>query len=141
MKRYEYLENEATADLAVRSYGSNLQEAFANMALGMFNAITPLEGIERKVEKVFSVRGEDLGELLYDFLEEFLYIIDVENLVFSDIQVKFTEDMQGLTAMCLGEPLDVNHHQIGIEIKAITYHMMSIQKSGDTWSITAVFDI
>jgi SHS2 domain-containing protein len=57
MKRYEYLENEATADLAVRSYGSNLQEAFANMALGMFNAITPLEGIERRVEKVFSVRG------------------------------------------------------------------------------------
>lgn len=141
MKRFEYLENEAIGDLAVRSYGSDLEEAFANMALGMFNAMTPVEGINRKVEREFSVSGDDLGELLYNFLEEFLYISDVENLVFSDIHVKFAQEQRGLKAICLGEQLDVRSHQIGIEIKAVTYHLMTILKSENEWVITVVFDI
>jgi len=141
MRKFEYLEDEATADLAVRSYGKSTEEAFANMALAMFNTMTPLDGIEPRLMRDFEVKGEDLGELLYNFLEEFLYIRDVSNLVFSRIKVEFTDNKRGLKAICWGELLDTTHHKIGVEIKAVTYHLMCIDNKGDSVRILVVFDI
>lgn len=141
MKRFEYLEQEATADLAVKSYGATLGEAFVNMALAMFNAMTPLEKIEPRVERAFEVSGGDLGELLYNFLEEFLFLKDVENLVFSRISVELDEDKIELKASCWGEPFDLGRHEAGAEIKAITYHLMEVKREGDLWSLRVVFDI
>jgi len=141
MKKFEYLEDEAIADLAVRSYGTSLEEAFENMALAMFNAMTPLEKIKPRVEREFEVSGRDLGELLYNFLEEFLFMKDVENLLFSKIEVKFNEDRTKLRARCRGEPFDLERHEARAEIKAITYHLMEIKKEGNLWSLRVVFDI
>ncbi|RJS89770.1 archease [Candidatus Bathyarchaeota archaeon] len=141
MKKFEYLEDEAIADLAVRSYGTSLEEAFENMALAMFNAMTPLEKIKPRVEREFEVSGRDLGELLYNFLEEFLFMKDVENLLFSKVEVKFNEDRTKLRARCRGEPFDLERHEARTEIKAITYHLMEIKKEGNLWSLRVVFDI
>ena len=141
MKRFEYLEDEATADIAVKSYGTTLGEAFVNMALAMFNVMTPLEKIEPKVERTFEVSSRDLGELLYNFLEEFLFVIDVENLVFSRISVELDEDKFELRARCWGEPFDLERHEAGVEIKAITYHLMEVKREGYLWSLRVVFDI
>ena len=141
MKRFEYLEEEATADLAVRSNGTTLEEAFVNMALGMENAMTSLEQVEPKVEKEFKVDGRDLGELLYNFLEEFLFMKDTENLVFSKVTVEFSDDRTKLKARCWGESFDPTRHEPKIDVKAVTYSLMEIQKERNHWSIRTVFDI
>ena len=142
MKRFEYLEGEATADLAIRSYGATLEEAFANMALGMVNAMTTLKYIIPKERREFEVSGVDLGELLYNFLEEFLFMKDTENLVFSKISVEITEnEMKYLKARCWGEPFDLTQHEPKIDVKAVTYSLMEIKKEENYWSVRVVFDI
>ena len=50
MKKYEYFE--ATADIGLRAYGNDMNEAFENAGLAIFNIISDTSLIipERKIE-------------------------------------------------------------------------------------------
>ena len=85
-KGFEFRDH--TADVQVRSWGSSLEEAFSQTALSLMATITPnLEKITPKVEREMTVEAEDIEALLFDFLSEFLYIFDVEELIFNQIYV------------------------------------------------------
>jgi SHS2 domain-containing protein len=137
---FKYLEEGPTADLMVECWGETLSEAFGNAALAMFNAMTPLEGVEKSVTREFEVDGDDLGALLFNFLDELLYLHDVDLLAFSSFTIEVDEDALKLKAVASGEPFDVDRHVQGIAIKAVTFHQMSIEWDGDIWKITVVLD-
>jgi len=106
----------------------------------MFNAMTPLEGVEKRETRTFNVEGGDLGGLLFNFLDELLYLHEVELIVFSGFEVDLDEGEIKLTAVCRGEPFDLDRHSQGIAIKAVTFHNMRILKEGDVWTIRVVLD-
>ena len=86
-----------TADVSVKSWGRNLEEAFSQTALSLMATITPnLKKISANVEKEIEIESEDKYALCFDFLSEFLYIFDVEELVFSYISVKSIEKIEYL---------------------------------------------
>jgi len=88
--------------------------------------------------------AEDKYALCFDFLSEFLYIFDVEDLVFSYISVKSIqkiEEKYKLIALAKGEPFDRDKHEIGTEVKAITYSFMNIEEKENKVEINIVFDI
>jgi len=140
LERFSYVEGGPTADLTVEAYGSTLEEAFGNAALAMFNAMTPLEGVEEHEVRTVEVRGDDLGGLLYNFLDELLYVHDIDHLVFSGVDVGLEEEPLQLRANCLGERFDPNRHESGIVIKAVTFHQMKIEKGEKDWTIRVVLD-
>jgi len=42
----------------------------------------------------------------------------------------------------MGEPIDPEKHTIHTEVKAITYHMMNVERKEDgTWEATYVVDL
>ncbi|MBS7619819.1 archease [Candidatus Bathyarchaeota archaeon] len=139
-KKFIYPSDGPQADLTVEAYGLDLSEAFANIALGAFNAITLLEEVEPLESRIVEVRSEDYPALLYDFLDELLFIHDSELLVFSKIDVKIGENPLRLIAECRGERLDSNRHKSRIVIKAITFHQMKIEETPKGWRIRVVFD-
>ncbi len=138
---FKYLEEGPTADLLVEAYGSTLGEAFANAALAMFNAMTPLEKVEPRISRVVEVKDGDLEGLLYDFLDELLYINDTENLIFSQIDVDVDAERLRLKARCRGEPFDPEKHEAGAVVKAVTFHQMKVEKTDGEWRIRVVFDL
>lgn len=140
MKGFRYIEGGPTADLAVEAKGATLEEAFSNSALAMFNAITPIEGIEKRESRNFEVKGDDLELLLFNFLDELLYINDVELMVFSEIKLKIDRDANMLKSKCIGEHFDILKHSQGIAIKAVTFHKMKVKKKEKCWFIRVVFD-
>ncbi|MFX0008895.1 MAG: archease, partial [Candidatus Hermodarchaeota archaeon] len=79
------------------------------------------------------------------FLSEFLYIFDVEGLIFSQITVvsidKIKSDQFLLQAYAKGEKFNSEKHEIGTEVKAITYSFMNIEQSDQNVIIEIVFDI
>ena len=135
---FRYAEDGPVADLTIEAEGSTLEEAFQNAALAMFNAITPLEGIEEREECSIEAEGDDMGALLFNFLDELLYVNDVDLLVFSGIEVEI--DGLRLRARCCGEPFDLERHRQGIAVKAVTFHQMRIEQRGGGWSIRVVLD-
>lgn len=145
MKKAGFEFREHTADVQVRSWGPSLEEAFSQTAYSLISTITPdLKKIAPKIEKKITIKAEDKEALLFDFLSEFLYIFDVYELVFSQIYVSKIEkfnDNYKLQATLKGEKFDLNKHEIGIEVKAITYSFMNIEEKHASTIIDIVFDI
>ncbi len=145
MKKAGFEFRDHTADVQVRSWGSSLEEAFSQTAYSLMATITPdLKKITTKVERKITIKAEDKEALLFDFLSEFLYIFDVDELVFSQIYVSKIEklnDNYKLQATLKGEKFDLNKHEIGIEVKAITYSFLNIEEKHESTIIDIVFDI
>ncbi|MBQ9027097.1 MAG: archease, partial [Methanobrevibacter sp.] len=71
MKRYEYFE--ATADIGLKAYGKDRNEAFENASLAIFNIISDTSEIDAVNTIEFEIDSEDDVSLLYDYLEELLF--------------------------------------------------------------------
>lgn len=135
MDRYEMLDH--AADVMVRCTGKDLEECFENAAYAMFDQIVDAERIDDMTERTVEVSAEDDEERLYSFLSELLFVMDTEYLVFDSFKVVFDGDR--VVCRCRGEPLDQKKHHPRAEIKAVTYHMLSVDR--ETPSVTVIFDV
>ena len=66
---------EHTADAKFLAYGKTIEEAFENSALALISLMTK-DKIKEKVKKKIKVNGKNIEQLLYNFLEEFLILMD-----------------------------------------------------------------
>lgn len=135
MKKYDLIDH--TADLMVKAYGDTLEECFANAGYALFDQTVDLSGIELKETIEVEVSGDDLEGRLYSFLSELLFLEDCEGLILPDLTVRFDGDR--VTCIGKGEILDRSKHRIRSEIKAVTFHMMSVDP--DEPSVTVIFDV
>ncbi len=138
MNDYELIDH--TADIGIKAYGDDLSEAFAHAAKGMFDIITDSSQIESKGEYQIELSSDDLEQLLVDWLDELLYLQGAENLVFGEFRVSVDEEKPEISATVLGEEFDTDKHKIGMEIKAVTYHMLEVHK-GDPCFVKVLFDV
>ena len=137
MKKYEYFE--ATADIGLRAYGNDIEEAFENAGLAIFNIISDTSNIAPSIEIEFEVTSEDEVSLLYDYLEELLFYHETEFMLFSQFQVEIDEDFH-LKARIKGEGINWDKHERKTEIKAITFHKMAVRKT-DSVEVQAIVDL
>jgi SHS2 domain-containing protein len=133
--RYEPLEH--TADVMIKAGGRTLEECFENAAYALFDQMVDASRIVTRVETSFEAEGHDLESLLYNFLSEFLYIHDAKGLVLGEFHVVLRDS--SLTCTARGERFDPNRHRPRHEVKAITYHMLSVDQEEP--SVTVIFDI
>lgn len=125
---YEFVEH--TADIAIKAYGSSIEEAFAVAAGAMFDimtdgaAVEPLETVEFETESV------DMEGLLVGFLSDLIVLYEVQDYVLCDFKVTFL-DGNRLKAVCLGETFDERRHAQGLHVKGVSYHMMEVFDGGD----------
>jgi SHS2 domain-containing protein len=140
--KYEYLENEATADLAVKAYGKTLKEAFENSASAVCNSICETKKIDEQEIKLVKKKSQSIKMLLHDFLEELLFLHDSENLVFKRVIIdEFDEKNNCLSAIFYGESFDIKKHTPKAHIKAITYFDMQIKNEKGGFIIKFIADI
>jgi len=142
-KKYEYKDH--TADIQFHSWGKDLSEAFEQVVLAMFNYMVELDNVEidnnidpREIE----VEGHDLDSLLYNFMDEWLFVFSTEWLVCSEIQItQFDKENFKIKAIGKGEKLNKSKHTTGTEIKAITYSAMQISEGPDQSEVYVIVDI
>ncbi len=138
MKAYEFIDH--TADIGLKANGKDLSEAFAHAAEGMFDIITDSSAIENKGEYHIDLHSDDMEQLLVDWLNELLFLQGAENLVFGSFSVDVDEQNARLSATVSGEEFDTKKHKIGMEIKAVTYHLLEVHKN-DPCFVKVLFDI
>jgi SHS2 domain-containing protein len=138
MKEYELIEH--TADVGIKAFGNDLSEAFSHAAQAMFDIITDSSQIEAKGEYQIDLSADDLEQLLVDWLDELLFLQGAKNLVFGGFKVNIDEQDCTLSAIISGENFDKNKHQMGTEIKAVTYHMLEVKRDNPC-VVQVLFDI
>jgi SHS2 domain-containing protein len=141
---YEFLEDIATADIAFRATGKDLQEVFKAAGDATINTmIEDLDSIEPKETRTFSLENDELDLLLFNFLQELVYYKDSELLLLRASQIEF-EEKDGkyqLSAVVQGETLDRDRHQQGVDVKAVTLHRFQLEKTNDGWTAMVILDI
>lgn len=140
MKKYEYFD--VTADIGFKAYGNDLNEAFENAGLAIFNIISDTSNVDSSIVKSFEITSEDEVSLLYDYLEELLFYHEVDFMLFCDfdVEIKRRGDAFNLKAKIKGESIDWNKHERKTEIKAITFHMMDVKKTSH-YELQAIVDL
>ncbi len=129
MKKYEFLEH--TADAKFRAYGKTLEEQFSNAAKAMISIMINPEKINAKTKKKIKIEGKDKKALLYNFLEEFLFLLDVDNFLLKEItKIKIKKLKQKLPYKLEAEAAGdkaANYETHG-DVKAVTYNDMETKK-------------
>lgn len=132
--KYKFLEH--TADIKFQAFGSTIEKAFENSALAMFNAMSD-DKIKSVKKKKIKVQGKDNESLLYNFLEELLFLLDTENFFLSRIKVKIKD--LSLTGEVFGD--NVKNYETKVDVKAVTYNQMFVKKLGNKWVCQVVIDV
>ena len=135
MERYILIDH--TADMMVKAFGDTLEECFGNAAYALFDQTVDLSGIGTDEEINVRVTGIDDEDRLYSFLSEMLFIEDADNLILKEFDVRFEGD--DVVCRAKGETLDRSRHRIRSEVKAVTYHMMEVDREAP--SVTVLFDV
>ena len=95
----------------------------------MYNVITDTNKIKAKIKKEIKVEGGDLKSLLYNWLEEFLFLMDTEDFLLSKVEklkINKMDDTYELMAVAYGDK--VGSYEVKGDIKAVTYQEMEIKK-------------
>ena len=135
---YEVFEH--TADLGLRVRADSLDALLVDAARGLFSLIvTNLDQVNAVQEKTIRIDASEPEYLLFDWLNELLYTFDVDQLLLSEFVVRV--DDRGLTAICRGEPMQPDRHEMDHEVKAITYHELKVERDGEGWMAELIIDI
>ena len=135
---YEIFEH--TADFGIRARAGGLDELFADAAVGLFSLMVSNLEVVRTVEEVaFRFEGDNLEDLLHDWLAELLYTFHAGRLVLTEFRVQVGP--VGLTATARGEPLDPSRHEIDVEVKAVTWHALKVQQHPEGWLAEVIVDV
>lgn len=118
-----------TADIKFRAYGRTIEEAFENSAYALIEIMCKDKVRDALITKM-KVSGKDYESLLYNFLEEFLFLIDSEKFILNKINriSKIRENKEGeyeITADLSGD--DAKNYDFSNNVKAITYNEMFVK--------------
>ncbi len=129
-----------TADVGLRIRAADLNTLFADAARAMFSVMVGDLAAVRPLEEVqINMAADDLDALLRDWLGELLYTFHVRRLVFCDFTVSVSNG--GMQGTARGEPMDPVRHRLDVEIKAVTWHGLKVERTGDDWLAEVIVDI
>jgi SHS2 domain-containing protein len=133
-ERFEEVEH--TADIAIRVWGRDLAQLFANAAYGMACQLADVATVERTVEHEIQLEDWDAETLLVSWLDEFLYANERDGLVFTDFDMLEVSPTR-LRAVVRGGPAPVRWYSI----KAVTFNDLRIVRTAEGYETTIVFDV
>jgi SHS2 domain-containing protein len=129
-----------TADLGIEVEESSLEGIYNSAAEALFSILSDLSAIETKKTLLRRVKGLDREDLLINFLRDLLNLWNRNRFLVRSCEVLEIAP-QNLTARLSGEFYNPLIHRIKREIKAVTYHQVSLVHTKRGWKGKFVFDV
>ena len=76
------------SDVYIEVKARNLEEAFALCGKALYDVMTDVNAVKAQEKVEVVVEGFDLHSLLYNWLEELLYLFDAKGFLGSDVKVE-----------------------------------------------------
>ena len=127
---YKYLEHSTDAFIEVKA--KNLEEAFSVAGKSVVETIIDSNNIQEIEEKNIKVRGRNLLNLLYNWLEEIVTITITDGFAIRNFSVIIKKNKEyQIISNISGEKLDIKKHNFKVEIKSPTFHLMEIEENDE----------
>ncbi|HIP62889.1 MAG TPA: archease [Archaeoglobus profundus] len=128
-----------TADIAFEVYGDEIDELIKNATLAFYDAFVDVSKLGSSIEKKLEVEAESIDYLLFNWLNELLYLFETEFFAGKDVDVEVSED-NGFKAKGIIKGDKVYPEIVKTEPKAITFHKFRVEKK-DKWTAFVIIDI
>ena len=135
---FEILEH--PADIGVRVFGRTFADLFVNAGHGLVAIALEPQDAEPAERIVLTARGSDREDLLVNWLSEILFFMDAEGWIFRDFRIQKIAD-KVIEGEGLGERRDPARYPHSVAVKAVTYHQLSVRKTGEGWEAVVYLDI
>ena len=132
---------EHTADLGLRIRSNSMPALFAEAGTALFELMVEnISDVQPRIQRRIHIEQPALDLLLFDWLNELLYLSDFEQMILCQFDVRINHTL--LEATVFGEPRDETRHQLDHEVKAITYHQLKLVQDPDgSWLAEVILDI
>ena len=137
MGTYEILDH--PADAKFRAEGDNLEDVFSASVEAFSEIVRGYSGVYNHKIKVES---ENLDALLFDFLDELIFLQDSRGIVVShatEMSIEELDDGWSLEANIMTD--DITSEVDFMDVKAPTYSEMDVGFDNGKWYAQAVLDI
>ncbi|BCA81054.1 archease [Desulfuromonas sp. AOP6] len=138
MASYRLLEH--TADMGIEATAATLEELYTQAAKGLIAIIFEDAGGTALSDRAIELDGSDLADLLVRWLNEILYLIEVEHFLPCRFTLEPIQDHH-LRGIVGGFHFDVENVRAEREIKAVTYHRLEVIRQGSDWLARVYVDL
>ena len=135
---YEFFDH--TADMGIRVRAGTLEQLLFPAAQGLYAAIGEIATTGEVSALPFELDGDDAAVLLRDFLTELLILFEREARKAVAIDVTAFDD-KTLHVIAATAAVDAERSVFHREVKAITYHELSIRTVPGGYEATFIVDI
>jgi len=127
---YKYLEHSTDAFIEVKA--KTLEDAFSVAGKSVVETIIDSNNIQEIEEKNINVKGRNLLNLLYNWLEEIVTITITDGFAIKNFSVNIKKNKEcQIVSKISGEKLDLKKHNFKVEIKSPTFHLMEINENDE----------
>jgi len=135
--KYKFLDD-ITSDVMFEAYGKNLKELFENAAEALFSVICKIKQIKPKQEEEFQIKANNLEDLMLNWLQALIAIVDTEQKFFSKFEIEEIDETH-LKAKLKGEPIKPELGET--VVKAVTMYKYKLEKTKEGYKATVSLDI
>ena len=128
------------ADLEITARGRDLKELFINTARGVLDYTTPGAGTGAPVFRDIYLTAADREELLVLWLNEIIFLLESADLGRPSVAITHISDRE-LQATLRGARLAPGDPPRGTEVKAATYHQLTVRKTSSGWESHVILDL
>jgi SHS2 domain-containing protein len=128
------------ADIGIRGFAPTLEQAFEQTAVAMTAVITSPDQVSASKAVLIRCEAPDNELLLLDWINELVYEMAVQDLLFKRYQVTINNGL--LSATAFGEVVDRQKHQPAVEIKGATFTELRVcQQPDGSWVAQCIVDV
>lgn len=129
-----------TADIGICVTGDTLTDLFTEAATAMFDQITDRARLSGAQHRQIAVEGIDRPDMLVNFLRELLSFWTIDACLVKNVWIRYIND-ERLTADISFDEYAPETHEILKDIKAVTYHGISVDETETGCRATIIFDV
>jgi SHS2 domain-containing protein len=139
-----YRELHHPADLLLEVHGSGLGQLAENALFALYDSVVEVDAVELRETVTLTGNGADAAHALRALLAEALFMIDAEGFLGATarVEVRTEGETVALRAAVWGERLDRARHELKAEVKAVTYHLLTVREDAPgAWRATFLLDV
>ena len=135
--KYKFIDK-IRSDVMFEAYGKDKKELFENAAEALFVVICKIKEVKPKETEEFQIKANNLEDLMLNWLQALIAIVDTEEKFFSKFEIKEIDNTH-LKAKLKGEP--IRPELGGTVVKAVTMYNFKLEKTKKGYKATVSLDI
>ncbi len=135
-----FREIDHTADIGIEVEADTPSELFQCAGMALFSLMVQPRGIEAREVREGTVHAEGWEQLFHDWLSYLLRQFLQDGFIAATIAIAAIDEHH-IHARLIGEKLDYDRHEFETEIKAVTYHQLSVTCEPGRCRARVIFDV